>query len=77
MAEFAGEYVSTKQAAERAGMSRSPVQYLISKGAIAAQRVGFVWLVNVSSLEHYMANRPWHGVKSGQKINRPRKLALA
>jgi excisionase family DNA binding protein len=76
MAEIS-EYIGTREAAERAGLGRSQLINLIGKGTIAAQRVGSVWLVNVPSLEHYMANRPRPGLKPGQKITRPRKIASA
>lgn len=77
MAEIAREFVTTRQTADRAGMARSHILYLIDNGSLAAQRVGYVWLVNVPSLEHYMANRPRPGLKPGQKISRPRKVGTA
>ena len=71
------EYVSTAQAAERAGFGRDHVLHLIGAGSLEAQRVGYVWLVNVPSLERYLANRPRPGLHKGQKITRPRKVATA
>jgi hypothetical protein len=77
MAEIAGEYVTTRQAADRAGFAQAYVRMLIGRGALQAQRIGSVWLVNVPSLEHYMANRPRPGLRKGQKIHRPAKVAHA
>jgi hypothetical protein len=53
------------------------VRMLIGKGTVQAQRIGSVWLVNVPSLERYLANRPRPGLKHGQKITRPRKSVVA
>ncbi|MCL4488949.1 MAG: hypothetical protein M1570_12565 [Chloroflexi bacterium] len=73
MAEITGEYITMRQAADRAGMAWSQILYLIDKGSLAAQRVAYVWLVNVPSLGQYLANRPRPGLKPGQKINRSHK----
>ncbi len=54
-------YLTTKQGAERSGLSRDHVRRLLEWGRLEGMKVGRDWLVSVNSLDHYMANRPKRG----------------
>ena len=69
------EYITTAQAAERARLTRSHVLRLLETGKLQGQRFGLDWMVYGPGLDTYAANRPRPGLKLGQKITRPRKVA--
>jgi hypothetical protein len=77
MAELIGEYLSTMQAGQAAGLSQKQIGYLLRQGTLQGSKLGRDWLVYRPSLAAYMANRPRPGLKLGQKITRPRKIAHA
>ena len=62
-------YLTTKQGAERSGLSRDHVRRLLEWGRLEGMKVGRDWLVSINSLDHYMANRP----KPGPKPRRRRR----
>ena len=74
MAELS-EYISTQEAAERAGLTRSHIRRLLERGTLQGQRFGRDWMVYAPALATYAANRPRPGLKLGQKISRTRKGA--
>jgi hypothetical protein len=76
MAEIS-EYIGTREAARRAGLSATHIWALLASGRVEGTKIARNWLVSVPSLDHYMANRPRPGLKLGQKITRPRKAAHA
>jgi len=69
------DYISTKKASERVGISRSYLQYLLSVGRVQGHKLGHDWLVFVPSLDAYIANRPKRGLKPGTKLGPRRKPA--
>jgi hypothetical protein len=76
MAEIS-EYISTQEASARFGLSQTQIQLLLRRQSLQGRKIARDWLVNVPSLEYYLANRPRPGLKLGQKITRPRKAAHA
>jgi excisionase family DNA binding protein len=76
MAEIS-EYISTQTAADRAGLTRAHIRRLLERGTLQGQRFGRDWMVYAPALAAYAANRPRPGLKLGQMITRPRKVAHA
>ena len=60
-------YLTTTQASLKSGMNRAHIRRLLETGKLAGRKVGRDWLVDLASIEHYMANRP--------KMGRPRSLS--
>ena len=56
-------YATTRQASERSGLSQAHIRRLMEYGTLAGLKVGRDWLVLITSLEYYMANRPKPGIK--------------
>jgi hypothetical protein len=77
MPELTGEYLSTMQAGQMAGVSTDQIQWLLRQGRLQGSKVGRNWLVFQPWLSAYIANRPRPGLKLGQKITRPRNFASA
>jgi hypothetical protein len=69
------EFATAKLAADRVAVCQADIRLLNDKGTVAAQRAGSLWLVNVPSLRHYMANHPKPGLKLNQKTTGARKIA--
>ena len=59
------DYVNTKQAAERTGISVTQIRRLLEDGNVEGFKVQRDWLVDIRSLDHYSANRPKPGRKPG------------
>ncbi len=74
MAEIS-EYLSTQEASAQFGLSDGQLRRLLISGRVEGLKKGRDWLVAASSVKQYMANRPRPGLKLGQKISRPRKMA--
>jgi len=62
------DYISTREASQRAGLSRRQITYLFRRGIIKGRKIGNSLAIIPSSLDTYMANRPRPGP-------RPRKRA--
>jgi hypothetical protein len=71
------EYISTTQAGEMADVTRAQIQWLLRQGRLQGTKVARNWLVYRPSLSAYLAARPRPGLKLGQKVNRPQKIAVA
>ncbi len=56
-------YLTTKQASIRYGMSQAHIRRLAGAGALSGTKAGHDWLLEIASLEKYMANRPRPGKK--------------
>ena len=52
-----------KTAIGRFGVSQDHISRLLERGTMQGVKVGHDWLVQTSSLENYMANRPKPGPK--------------
>jgi excisionase family DNA binding protein len=65
-------YLTTKQASVHSGISQDHVRRLLQTGTVEGVKLGHDWLVLVSSLEHFMANRPRPGRKRTKRIYRRR-----
>jgi excisionase family DNA binding protein len=74
MAEIS-EYITTRQAAETMPLSEAQMRVLLRSGRLQGMKLGHDWLIHAPSLRAYLANRPRPGLKLGQKITRPRKIA--
>lgn len=60
--------LTTTQAAQRLGLSRSSVLALIAQGKLPAQKIGRDWMIDESDLELVKVRRP-----VGYPAGRPRK----
>ena len=56
-------HLTTKQASERHGLTDSHFRRLLERGTIQGFKAGRDWLIDLESLEQYMANRPKPGRK--------------
>jgi excisionase family DNA binding protein len=63
MDDVNGDWITTKQAAERLGCGQANVCALIRRGRVRGRKVVDRWLVYWPSVEHYLANP----IKSGPK----------
>jgi hypothetical protein len=61
------DYISTKEASKRYGLTPGHLWHLVNTGAIDGIQVARDWLFYVPSLETYMKNRPKPGPKPGRK----------
>lgn len=58
------ELLTTKQAAEYAGLSKSHIQYLIRNKKITGRRLGSkVWVTTKAEIDAYLASNPQPGPK--------------
>jgi excisionase family DNA binding protein len=67
MEELPG-FLSTRQAGERVGMHYSQIRKLLRDGKLKGIKVGHDWVVEVASLEHYIA----HSGRPGGRGPRPK-----
>jgi len=67
------DYVGTRKASERAGMTQKHISHLLSVGRVQGHKLGHDWLVFVPSLDAYIANRPKRGLRPGTKLGPRRK----
>jgi len=69
------DYISTKEASTRYGLTQAYIRRLLRRGTIQGQRFAHDWLVYIPSLDAYTANRPKRGLKPGTKLS-PRRKAV-
>jgi len=69
------DYISTKEASERYGLSDSQIRHLLIVGYLRGRKIARNWLVEPASIETYLTNRPKRGLKPGTKLGPRRKLA--
>ena len=67
------DYMTTRQASEHTGLSSAHIRRLLEYETVAGVKLGHDWLVEIASIDHYMANRPKPGPKPGRKRNAKRK----
>jgi excisionase family DNA binding protein len=67
------DYISTAEASKRYGLSDSQIRQLLIRGRIRGRKIARNWLVEPSSIEAYLANRPKRGLKPGTKLSPRRK----
>jgi excisionase family DNA binding protein len=74
--ESLNEFVSTREASERFGLSQTHLGHLARNQLIGARKMGGYWLIHLPSLEAYLASNPRPGLKPGAKLKRrPRKTS--
>ena len=56
-------YLTTNQASERYRLSDAHIRRLLEADTVRGVKAGRDWLVDIDSMEHYMANRPKRGPK--------------
>jgi excisionase family DNA binding protein len=56
-------YTTTAEASQRVGLSDSQIRRLLESGTVKGVKPGRDWLVEIASLDHYIANRPKRGGK--------------
>ena len=56
-------YLTSKQASVKSGISQAHIRRLMESGTLSGLKVGRDWLVETTSLEKYMGNRPKRGPK--------------
>ena len=54
-------YLTTKQASERYGLSAAHIRRLLEYATIRGVKAGHDWLLETTSLEEYLADRPRPG----------------
>ena len=64
-------FLTTRQASRRSGISDAHLRRLLASGVLRGVRVGRDWLIEESSLEHYLAHRPRPGRKPRRRRARP------
>ena len=62
------DYLTTKAASQRCGLSRDHVRRLLERGILDGTKIGRDWFVMVESLDSYMAHRPNRGPKPKEQI---------
>ena len=60
-------YLSTKQAAARFGLSDAHIRRLLEYSKVKGVKTGRDWLVEIVSMEEYVANRPKPGRRSASE----------
>lgn len=55
--------LSTREAAEYAGLSVSHIQYLLRENKLEGQQVGKVWVTTKEALDVYLESKPRPGPK--------------
>ncbi|MBM4449169.1 MAG: helix-turn-helix domain-containing protein [Chloroflexi bacterium] len=71
------DYISTKEASERAHLTQDHIIRLLHRGAIQGIRKAREWLVYAPSLAAYIASKPKRGLKPGTKLGPRRKTKPA
>ncbi len=51
------EYISTKKAAERLGVSMTRIRFLITAGRIKADKIGNSWAIDPQAFQAFIDNR--------------------
>ena len=67
------DYISTKEACKRYGLSPGHLWHLVTTGAIEGIQIARDWLLYVPSLETYMEHRPKPGPKPGSQKDLKKK----
>ena len=62
-------YLTSKEASAKSEMSQGHIRRLMESEALAGLKVGRDWLIQTSSLESYMANRPKRGPKRQTSVS--------
>jgi excisionase family DNA binding protein len=62
------ELCTTREAAQRLGVSEQRVRFLLARRRLAGRKVGMMWLVSVASIEALIAARA-----AGPRGPRPKK----
>lgn len=62
------DYISTKEASKRFGISQRHLGHLARKGLVKAQKMGYEWLLHLPSLQAYLDSNPRPGIKPGSKL---------
>jgi len=57
-------YLTTRQASQKSGLSAAHLRRLLEYETIKGVKAGRDWLVELTSLEEYLANRPRPGRKA-------------
>jgi len=65
--ESIDDYLTTREASERFGLSAKHLGYLSRKEIIKARKVGHDWFIYIPSLNAYLETNPRPGVKPGSK----------
>ena len=60
-------YLTTRQASEKSGISQAHLRRLMEYGKLSGLKIGRDWLIDVSSLDRYVANRPKRGPKPASR----------
>ena len=71
------DYISTKEASEKYGLSDGQIRHLLISGRIRGRKIARNWLVEPFSIEVYLANRPKRGLRPGTKLGPRRKDVAA
>jgi hypothetical protein len=58
------EMITVSEASTMSGYTCQHIRLLIRQGVISARRAGGIWLVETSSLNHYVNGNPKPGPKS-------------
>ena len=61
--ELGKEIITTKQAAEIAGLSRDQILHLLRHGIIKGKKMGRDWLTTRQEIQRYIASKPRPGRK--------------
>jgi hypothetical protein len=63
-------FMTTRQASFQFPLSQAHIRRLLEAGTVQGVKAGHDWLVDIASLEHYMANRPKPGPKPKERGRR-------
>lgn len=58
------EMITVSEASKVSGYTPQHIRLLIRQGLITARRAGGIWLIEASSLRHYIGSNPKPGPKS-------------
>lgn len=65
------KYITTAEAAERAGNTQPHIALLLRKGILQGKKIApRLWLVEIASLETYLASNPTPGPKRKPKTKK-------
>jgi excisionase family DNA binding protein len=67
MEEMLQGYITTTQAAERAGIDVSQIRRMVDTGKIRGVKAGRNWLAEIESLDYYAANYGWYHARRHKK----------
>ncbi|HZA24378.1 MAG TPA: helix-turn-helix domain-containing protein [Dehalococcoidia bacterium] len=60
-------FISTKEAAARAGLDVTQIRLLARTGKLKGVKAGRDWFIAVAALEEYVATRGWHKARWRKK----------